>query len=164
MIKVILQRVIKSEKVYISFGHSKSWYFPSQKRLVRIFRLYALLCVWQSDAGYICENYAKHYFDVKNLKMGDDIFGAPFFKDVPFLTNIGCCSSFLDTVLELVLIFQLQWTGNYLKKFRPCKCVVFKKKMFLLCPYEEMSSHSKLHMENFPNFVRWFYFLILTFK
>ena len=138
--------------------------FPLRNVCVRIFRLYALLCVWQSDAGYICENYAKHYFDVKNLKMGDDIFGAPFFKDVPFLANIGCCSSFLDTVLELVLIFQLQWTGNYLKKFRPCKCVVFKKKMFLLCPYEEMSSHSKLHMENFPNFVRWFYFLILTFK
>ena len=29
----ILQRVIKSQKVYISFGHSKSWYLFSQKSL-----------------------------------------------------------------------------------------------------------------------------------
>ena len=35
--------------------------------------------------------------------------------------------------------------------------------MVLLPPYEEMSSHLKLHMETFPYFARWFYCLILTF-
>ena len=30
------------------------------------------------------------------------------------------------------------------KKFKPYQCPVFKKEMFLLCPYEEINSHFKL--------------------
>ena len=40
------------------------------------------------------------------------------------------------------------------KKFRPYQCAVFKKEMFLLCPYEEMYSHFKLLVETFSYFVR----------
>ena len=35
------------------------------------------------------------------------------------------------------------------KKFRPYQCVIFKKEMFLLCPYEEMYSYYKLLIETF---------------
>ena len=31
----------------------------------------------------------------------------------------------------------------------------FEEKIFLLCPYEEMFPHFKLHMENSSYFVRW---------
>ena len=40
------------------------------------------------------------------------------------------------------------------KKFRPYKCAVFKKEMFLLCPYDEMYSQFKLLVETFSYFVR----------
>ena len=33
------------------------------------------------------------------------------------------------------------------KKFRPYQCAVFRKEMFLLCPYEEMYSYFKLLIE-----------------
>ena len=39
-------------------------------------------------------------------------------------------------------------------KFRPYQCAVFKKEMFLLCPYDEMYSHFKLLLETFSYFVR----------
>ena len=39
----------------------------------------------------------------------------------------------------------------------------FYEKLFLLCLYEEMLLHLKLHMKTFSYFGRWFYFLILTF-
>ena len=42
--------------------------------------------------------------------------------------------------------------------------VQFSKKMFLLCPYEEMFLHFKLHMEIFSCFVRRFYFLLFLFN
>ena len=35
--------------------------------------------------------------------------------------------------------------------------------MLIFCLSEEMSPHFKLHMESFSYFVRWFYFLALTF-
>ena len=38
-----------------------------------------------------------------------------------------------------------------------------EKLVFLLCPPEEMSPYYKLHIENLSYFVRWVYFLILTF-
>ena len=49
------------------------------------------------------------------------------------------------------------------KKFRPYQCAVFKKKIFLLCPYEEMYSHFKLLIETFSYFARYCHILILTF-
>ena len=42
-------------------------------------------------------------------------------------------------------------------------CNFQEKIAFLLCPFEEISPHFKLHIENFSCFVRWFDFLILTF-
>ena len=45
-------------------------------------------------------------------------------------------------------------------KIRPYQCTDFKKKIFLLCPSEEMPPHLKLHTETFSYFVKWFYFLI----
>ena len=40
----------------------------------------------------------------------------------------------------------------------------FQEKLtLLLCPYEEMFSHFKLHMGTFSYFAKWFYFLTLTF-
>ena len=59
-----------------------------------------LLCIQQSDAVPIHENYAKLYFDAKHFKKGlnrgGEIFGALYFKKVSFLANTGCCSNFLD--------------------------------------------------------------------
>ena len=53
-----------------------------------------LLCVWQSNAVPICENYVELYFDAKHLeKVLNRVwwnFWCPFyFKKVPFLANIG---------------------------------------------------------------------------
>ena len=52
--------------------------------------------------------------------------------------------------------FKFKFSGimKRYKKFRPYQCVVFKKEMFLICPYEEMYSHLKLLMETFSYFVR----------
>ena len=58
-----------------------------------------LLCIWQSDTAPFCENYAKLYFDAKHLEKGLNRGSwnvwFPFFKTL-FLSNIGCCSNFLD--------------------------------------------------------------------
>ena len=53
-------------------------------------------------------------------------------------------------------IFKFKFPGlmKRYKKFRPYQCAVFKKEMFLLCPYEEMYSHFKLLAETFLYFVR----------
>ena len=40
------------------------------------------------------------------------------------------------------------------KKFRQYQCAVFKKEMFLLCPYKEVYSHFKLLIETFSYFVK----------
>ena len=52
--------------------------------------------------------------------------------------------------------FKFKFSGlmKKYKKFRPYQCAVFKKEMFLLCPYEEMYSHFKLLIETFSYFVR----------
>ena len=52
--------------------------------------------------------------------------------------------------------FKFKFSGlmKRYKKFRPYQCAVFKKEMFLLCPYEEMYSHFKLLAETFLYFVR----------
>ena len=52
--------------------------------------------------------------------------------------------------------FKFKFSGlmKRYKKFRPYQCAVFKKEMFLLCPYEEMYSHFKLLIETFSYFVR----------
>ena len=73
-----------------------------------------LYCVRLSNPASFCKNYAKLYFDAKLLEKGlnrgvGEIFvalflkkcsffkkSALFHKRVPFLTNIKCCSKFLE--------------------------------------------------------------------
>ena len=42
-------------------------------------------------------------------------------------------------------------------------CFQEKKKTFILCLYQQMFTHFKLHKGTFSYFVRWFCFLILPF-
>ena len=59
------------------------------------------------NAAPFCKNDAKLYFDAKHLKKGLDrdgrrgvkMFGALFFKKVPFLASIQRCPKFLEYVL-----------------------------------------------------------------
>ena len=53
-------------------------------------------------------------------------------------------------------IFKFKFSGlmERYKKSIPCQCAVFKRKMVLLCPYEEMHSHFKLLIETFSYFVK----------
>ena len=50
--------------------------------------------------------------------------------------------------------FKFSVLMNRYKKFRPYERAVFKKEIFLLCPYEEMYSHFKLLVETFSYCVR----------
>ena len=53
---------------------------------------------------------------------------------------------------------------RHLKRFQTRPIIFLKEKMIILLnSYEEMSPQFKLHMETSSRFVRWFYFLILTF-
>ena len=51
--------------------------------------------------------------------------------------------------------FKLKFSGlmKRYKNFRPYQCAVFKREMFLPCPYEEMYWHFKLLVEAFSYFV-----------
>ena len=80
-------------------------------------------------------------------------------KSLSFLSQ-----KFVAKFADITLNFPVSWNG-YPKKIQTTyQCAVFKKNdisSFFLS--EKMSPHFKLHMETCSHFVRWVYFLILTF-
>ena len=89
---------------------------------------------------------------------------------IPYIWTQQKSTSFLSEKFvakfsDVIFNFPVSWKSNYQTKFQTTyQCAAFKKKccFFFFLP-EEMSPHFKVHMETFSYFVKWVYFLTLTF-